>query len=86
MDTIIFSDGTEVQTDFVVCSGGRLHCTLYGLSFLQAAQILSDPDATQEIIVEGSNDLRRTYTGYTNLLALIMQIGHIKAILEVATA
>ena len=86
MDQIIFYDGTHVNTDFIVCSGGRLHCTLYGLTFLQAAQILSDPDATQEISVEGSNDLRHPYTGYTNLTALMMHCGHIKAILEVATA
>lgn len=86
MDQVIFYDGTHVDTDFFVCSGGRLHCTLYGLTFLQAAQILSDPDATQEIIVEGSNDFRHTYTGYTKLSAIMVQGGHIKAILEVAQA
>lgn len=82
MDRLIFADGSIVNTDFCVELSGNLHVTLYNLTFLQAAMILADPAKTQEIQVEGSNNYRKTYTGYTELTVLMAQGNHIKAILQ----
>ena len=82
MATIIFSDGTEVQTDFFVCNYGRVHFTLYGLTFIQAATLLSDSSKTGTLTVRGANNYQQTFTGYTNPAALVHQGTHLKAILE----
>lgn len=84
MDQLIFADDTTVDTDFCVQLASSLHLTIYGLNFLQAAMLLADPTKTQQIQVHGSNDYQKTFTGYTELTALMLQGDHIRAILQEA--
>lgn len=84
MDTITLTDGTEIKTDFFVerSTGDAVSFTVYGLTFLQAATLLSDPDKTAVMNVRGENNYSHDYGGYTTLTALIQQGDHLKATME----
>ena len=81
--SIVLNDGTTINDGEAGVAGNTLALFFDGYTFLQAAQMMCDPEKTRRIWFRNGENAE-VYEGYTNCITISMPDGQISVLLEKA--